>query len=178
MNDIRKEELRQVLEEAMQSIIIEGPEQYQPISVEKYKKSAKAFRETYRPELSYILMYYSPEIQDDGLKSKLFDFIKEELSDYILQNESAEPPWTYSICPAKIAIRGANLFTCPLDSILRKLLEISIGSGTDKAISALDKCTSSLSTLNLVGRSEGSDLRHVLIVAKMSGFVPQPDLHF
>ena len=25
-----------------------------------------------------------------------------------------------------------------------------------------------------VGRSERSDLRHVLIVAKMSGFVPQP----
>ena len=38
--------------------------------------------------------------------------------------------------------------------------------------------TSSLSTLNLVGRSERSDLRHVLIVAKMSGFVPLLDLHF
>ena len=38
--------------------------------------------------------------------------------------------------------------------------------------------SSVLSTLNLVGRSERSDLRHVLIVAKMSGFVPQPDLHF
>ena len=37
---------------------------------------------------------------------------------------------------------------------------------------------SSLSTLNLVGRSERSDLRHVLIVAILSGFVPQPDLHF
>ena len=35
-----------------------------------------------------------------------------------------------------------------------------------------------LSILNLVGRSERSDLRHVLIVAKMSGFVPLPDLHF
>ena len=142
MTEKRKEELRQLLSEAMQSVIIEVPEQYKPISVEKYRECAKAFRKSYRPDLSYILLYYRPTIQDEEVKSKLFNFIKEELADYILQNESAEPPWTYSICPAKIAIRGTNLFTCPLNSLLEKLLEISIASGTDKAISAFDKCTS------------------------------------
>ena len=140
MTEERKEELRQLLSEAMQSVIIEGPEQYKPISVEKYRECVKAFRKSYRPDLSSILHYRS-NIQDNAVKSKLFDFIKEELADYVLQNEFAEPPWTYSICPAKIAIRGGVIFACPLGSLLEKLLEISIASGTDKAISALDRCT-------------------------------------
>ena len=141
MRKKRKEELRQLLSEARRSVIIEVPEGYEPISVEKYRECAKAFRESYRPDLSFILFYYTPNIQDDAVKSKLFNFIKEELADYILQHESAKPPWTYSICPAKIAIRGGSILACPLDSLLEKLLEISIASGTDKAISAFDKCT-------------------------------------
>ena len=141
MTEERKQELRQLLSEALQYVIIEVPEGYEPISVEKYRECAKAFRKSYRPDLSSILLYYSPKIQEEAVKSKLFNFIKEELADYILQNESAEPPWTYSICPAKIAIRSGAIFACPLNSLLEKLLEISIASGTDKAISALDKCT-------------------------------------
>ena len=141
MTEKRKQELRQLLQEAMPNVVIEVPEQYKPISVEKYRECAKAFRKSYRPDLSYILLYYRPNIQEEEVKSKLFNFIKEELADYILQNESAEPPWTYSICPAKIAIRGGAIFACPLDSLLEKLLEISIASSTDKAISAFDKCT-------------------------------------
>ena len=140
MTEERKGELRQLLEDAMQSVIIEGPEQYEPISVEKYRECAKAFRESYRPDLSFILDY-SPNIQDDAVKSKLFNFMKEELVDYIREDESAEPPWTYSICPANLAIHGTNILPCPLNWLLEKLLEINIASGTDKAISAFDKCT-------------------------------------
>lgn len=141
MTDERKEELRQLLEEARQSIVIEVPEGYDPISFEKYRECVKAFRKSYRPDLSFILFYYTPNIANEAVKSKLFDFIKEELADYILHKESAEPPWTYSICPAKIAIRGANMFIASLNSLLEKLLEICIASGADKAISVLDKCT-------------------------------------
>ena len=140
MTEERKQELRQLLSEALQYVIIEAPEQYKPISVEKYRECAKAFRKSYRPDLSSILLYYRPNIQEEAVKSKLFNFIKEELADYILQHESAEPPWTYSICPAKIAIRSGTIFACPLKSLLEKLLEISIASGANKAISALDKC--------------------------------------
>ena len=140
MTEKRKQELRQLLQEAMPNVVIEVPEQYKPISVERYRECAKAFRKSYRPDLSSILLYYRPNIQDDAVKSKLFDFIKEELADYIRQNESAEPLWTYSICPANLAIHGTNILPCPLDWLLEKLLEISIASGTDRAISALDKC--------------------------------------
>ena len=141
MTEERKQELRQLLDEAIPKVVIEVPERYKSISVEEYKEYAKAFRESYRPDLSSAVLYYSPNIQDEEVKSKLFNFIKEELADYILQKESAKPPWTYSICPAKIAIRDGVIFACPLDSLLEKFLEIGIASGTDKAISALDKCT-------------------------------------
>ena len=141
MTEERKQELRQLLDEAIPKVVIEVPERYKSISVGEYREYAKAFRESYRPDLLSVLLYYRPNIQDEEVKSKLFNFIKEEFADYILQNESAKPPWTYSICPAKIAIRDGVIFACPLDLLLEKLLEIGIASGTDKAISALDKST-------------------------------------
>ena len=72
----RKQELEQLLREAMESLIIEAPEGYEPISVEKYREDAKAFQKSYRPDLSFILEY-RPNIQNDAVKSKLFNFMKE-----------------------------------------------------------------------------------------------------
>ena len=141
MTEKKKDELRQLLRKAMRSIIIEGPEQYKPISVEKYRECVKAFRESYRPDLSFILLYYRPNIQDDALKSKLFNFMKEELADYISEYESV-PPYTHWIQPAKRAIHGpSRLIPIPLDSILEKLLEIVIANGAEQAILALDRGT-------------------------------------
>ncbi len=141
MRKKRKEELRQLLSEAMQSVIIEAPEGYKPISVEEYRKCAKAFRKSYRPDLSFILEYW-PNIQDDAVKSQLFDFIKEEMVDYIREDESICPPYTHWIQPAKRAIRGTRkLIPIPLDRLLEKFLEIAIVSGVEQAILALDRCT-------------------------------------
>lgn len=141
MTEERKEELRQLLQEAMRSVTIEVPEGYKRISVEKYQECAIAFRESYRPDLSFILLYYRPNIQDDAVKSELFNFMKKELADYIREDESV-PPYTHWIQTAKRAIRGARkLIPIPLDRILEKLLEIVIASGAEQAISALDRCT-------------------------------------
>jgi hypothetical protein len=141
MNQETKQELEQLLHEAMETVVIEPPEGYEPISVEKYRECTKAYRESYRPDLSFILLYYRPNIQDDAVKSKLFNFMKEELVDYIREDESV-PPYTHWIQTAKRAIRGARrLIPIPLDRILEKLLEIVIASGAEQAISALDRCT-------------------------------------
>ena len=144
MTKERKEELRQLLEEAMQSVIIEEPEGYKPISVEEYRKCVKAFRKSYRPDLSFILDYRL-NIQDGAVKLKLFDFMKEELADYIreheFEDESLDLP-TYWIQTAKAATRdGRRLIPCSLDSLLEKFLEITIANGTEQAILALDRCT-------------------------------------
>lgn len=144
MTDERKVELRQLLEEAMQSVIFVAPEGYKPISVKEYKDYATAFRKSYRPDLSFILDYW-PNIQDNAEKSKLFIFMKEELADYIreheFEDESLNLP-TYWIQTAKVATRdGRRLIPIPLDRLLEKLLEITIVSGTEQAILALDRCT-------------------------------------
>ena len=148
MTEERKEELRQLLSEAMQNIIIEVHEGYKPISVEKYGEYAKAFRESYRPDLSFILGYW-PNIQNDAVKSKLFNFLKEELVDYIHEDESVSPPHTHWIQAAKTAIlgpvktfiRGTRvLMPSALDTLLDKFLEIVIVSGAEQAILTLDRC--------------------------------------
>ena len=140
MTDKRKQELRRLLDEAIPNVVIEVSEEYKPISVEKYREYAKAFRESYRPNLSFILDY-QPNIQDDTVKSKLFNFMKEELVDYIREDESIYP-YTHWIQTSKRAIGGARrLIPFPLNRLLEKLLEIVIASGAEQAILALDRCT-------------------------------------
>ena len=72
MTEKRKQELRQLLQEAMPNVVIEVPEQYKPISVEKYRECAKAFRKSYRPDLSYILLYLQTEYPRGGGEIKTF----------------------------------------------------------------------------------------------------------
>lgn len=69
MTEERKVELRQLLSEAMQSVIIEVPEGYKPISVEEYRGCVKAFRKSYRSDLSFILDYRL-NIQDGAVKKE------------------------------------------------------------------------------------------------------------
>ena len=146
MTEKRKQELRQLLDEAIPNVVIEVSERYKSISVEEYTEHAKAFRESYRPDLSFILDY-QPNIQDDTVKSKLFNFMKEELVDYIREDESIYPPYTHWIQPSQRAIRGAKrLIPLPPDRLLEKLLEIVIASGTEQAISVLDRCPRDIGT--------------------------------
>ena len=164
MTEERKVELRQLLSEAMQSVIIEAPEGYKPISVEEYRECVKAFRKSYRPDLSFILDYRL-NIQDNAVKSKLFNFMKEELADYIrereFEDESLDLP-TYWIQTAKAATRGARrLIPCRLDSLLEKFLEIAIANGTEQAILALDRCTRETSgTFQKIMFLEGLDVQY------------------
>lgn len=60
MTEERKDELRQLLSKAIPNVVIEASERYKPISVEKYREDAKAFRESYRPDLSSVLLDYRP----------------------------------------------------------------------------------------------------------------------
>ena len=148
MTEKRKQELQQLLDEAMPNVVIEGPEGYKPISVEEYRDCAKAFRKSYKPDLSFILDYQL-NIQDDAVKSKLFNFMKEELVDYIHEDESLCPPYIHWIQTAKNAMHGPKaiirgtrgLIPLPLDRLLEKFLEIVIASGAEQAILVLDRCT-------------------------------------
>ena len=160
MTENRKEELRQLLEEARQSVIIEAPEGYKVISVDEYREYVKAFQKSYRPDLSFVLDYW-PNTQNDSVKLKLFNFMKEELAEYISEKESV-PPYTHWIQTAKRAICGASrLIPIPLDKILEKLLEIVTVSEVEQAISALDRCTrDKIGTFQKIILLEGLQVRY------------------
>ena len=83
MNEKSKQELEQLLHEAMDSIVIEEPEGYEPISVDKYKEHLQALRKQYRPDLTSLTTSYSHlNIQNEAIKSKLLDFITAQFKDF------------------------------------------------------------------------------------------------
>lgn len=163
MTEERKEELRQLLQEAMENIeiilrfsaitsvpqsksmSIEEYEEYRkrnPMPIEEYRKSIQAQRKSYRPDLTATMLHYHPEICDNVIKSKLLNCIKAELAEYIREHKPVRiPGYAETIQTAIYGIHsGGTPMGCPIESVLEKFLEIAIASGIEKAISVLDKC--------------------------------------
>ena len=131
-----QQNLEQLLNEAIKDVVIKSFSGHN-ISIDKYRECVQARRRAYRPDLSYIFDY-RPNIQNDMMKSKLFDFIKKELATYIRDDVHGYP----RIQPASYGIRRGGLPTgYSLDRLLDKFLEIAIVRGVETAISAFDKCT-------------------------------------
>ena len=165
MTEERKQELRQLLSEAMKNIeiilrlsaitfvpqnrsmSIEEYEEYRkrnPIPIEEYRESIQAQRKSYRPDLTTTMLHYYPEIRDSEIKSKLLNCIKAKLTEYIRERETVPIPMFAkpTIQSAIYGIySGRTPMGYPIESLLEKFLEIAIASGIEKAISALDKCT-------------------------------------
>ena len=135
MTKERKEELRQLLNEAMENIVIDSPEGYEPISIDTYKKYLQSLRKQYRPDLnSLTTVYYRPNIQNAAIKSKFLDFIKSEFKDFINEEHGT------AIQPASYGIGDVGSPSGqPVEKLLEKLLQIAIASGVQKAIVAIDK---------------------------------------
>ena len=134
MTEERKQELRQLLNEAMQSVIIERPEGDEPISVDTYKKHLQSLRKRYRPDLnSLTTSYYRPDIQNEIIKSKLLDFIKAQFKDLINEELNVIQPASYGIG------NGGRPSGAHIEMLLTKLLQVAIASGEQRAIVAFDK---------------------------------------
>ena len=75
MTEDKKQELTQLLHEALEHLRISNAEFVEPISVETYKENLKILREHYSPDLNTEMSYYSLEIQNKEIESKLLNFI-------------------------------------------------------------------------------------------------------
>ena len=135
MTEKRKKELRQLLNEAMENIVIDSPEGYEPISIDTYKKHLQSLRKQYRPGLNSHIRSYSLDIQNEDIKSKLLDFIKVELTDFINEELNVIQPASYGI--GDVGTTSGQ----PFQWLLTKLLQIAIASGVQKAIVAFEKST-------------------------------------
>ncbi|MCY4569018.1 MAG: HEPN domain-containing protein [Candidatus Poribacteria bacterium] len=150
MTEERKEELRQLLEEAMRTVVIEAPEGYEPISVDTYKKHLMSLRKQYRPDLTSLTRsYYHPKIHNEAIKSKLLEFIIAEFKGFINEEHGN---W---IQPASYGIgNGGSDAGQPVEMLLRKLLQIAIAGGEQRAIVAFEKS---------IGETKGSFRRIILL---------------
>ena len=133
MNEKSKQELEQLLHEAMKSIVIEAPEGYEPISVDIYKDRLQSLRKHYQPGLNSHMRSYYLNIQNEDIKSKLVDFINVQFKDFINEKFNVIQPASYGI-DAVGSPSGQ-----PVQVLLTKLLQITIATGEQRAIIAFEK---------------------------------------
>lgn len=150
MTEKRKDELRQLLQEAMPNVVIEAPEGYEPISVDTYKKHLMSLRKQYRPDLTSLTRsYYHPKIHNEAIKSKFLEFIIAEFKGFINEEHGN------LIQPASYGIgNGGSDAGQPVEMLLRKLLQIAIAGGEQRAIVAFEKS---------IGETKGSFRRIILL---------------
>ena len=128
MNEKKKQELEQLLYEAMESLIIEAPEGYEPISIDTYKDRLQSLRKHYRPRLNSYMSSYYLDIQNEDIKSKLVDFINVQFKDFINEEFNVIQPASYGIG------NGGSASGQPVQVLLTKLLQIAIASEEQRAI--------------------------------------------
>ena len=131
MTEERKEELRQLLEEAMACLEIqERVGDKTPLAIDVYKKLLQKRWTSYSLD-SLQVIAYKPYIINEKIKSQLLDFIKKELAPFIHEDK---------ILSASYFILGDMTDRFPLDNFLEQLLRIAIVHKIEKAVSDFERC--------------------------------------
>ena len=141
MTEERKQELRQLLEEAMESLVIRLNLGYQSLllrdvyrkqlPVEIYRKCLQERWPSYSEDSKSILYDFRPDVVNSTTTSKLLDFIRVELSQFINEDR---------ILHASFVLGGTG-DGFHLDRILQSLLKNTLARGIDEAVLAFDRCT-------------------------------------
>ena len=169
MTEQRKEELRQLLNEAMENLEIVSRFTYPPmpsIDIDKYKWHLRKSWTSYSPNSAWFVNHYKIDTTEDT-KSKLLDFIKTELDPFI--NEDRILLGTF------IVLSGlGNGVT--LNEFLEKLLQIAIFGGIEEGVSAFERCTTKDASVSFefVALLEGVTLETEVEVFKGIRLVPLP----
>lgn len=131
MTEARKQELKQLLDEAMASLEIRhSREESSLLPVEVYRMRLYQSWTSYSEELRSLS--FDPHIVNETTKSKLLDFIRVEFAPFIHEDR---------IQSASLLLKGGPSPGYFLESLLAQLLRISIVRGIAGAVSAFDRCT-------------------------------------
>ena len=136
MKEERKQQLRQLLQEAITSLEIQprsaNKSQLTSINVHEYRSLLQQRWASYSETFLAVVIGYKLNIVNKDAKSKLLDFIRVEFAPFIQENR---------IQSASFFIGGGGLSGgYPLDYLLEQLLKIAIGHGIERAISNFDTC--------------------------------------
>ena len=165
MTDKKKQELRQLLEEAMGSLGIllwtRGS-----LSVSKYGKQLRERWASYSAE-SKSVYDFTPNIVSEKTKLKLRAFIRSELEQFINEDR---------ILSATYYVMGGSSEGAHLNSLLTQLLRITIGWGIEEAVLAFDGCTKNThASMQCVALLEGIKIEEAIQAFKGVRLVPVPD---
>ena len=132
MTEERKQELKQLLNEAMMSLQIRRTGTDPALlSVDVYRKHLQR-RWTFYSKDSASVLAFNPYITNEVTKSKLLDFIRAEFASFIHEDK---------IQSASFFLLGGVNGGFPLENLLAQLLNIAIVRGIEGAVSAFDRCT-------------------------------------
>ena len=165
MTDEKKQELRQLLEEAKGSLGIllwsRGS-----LSVSEYGKQLRERWASYSAE-SKSVYDFTPNIVSEKTKLKLRAFIRSELEQFINEDR---------ILSATYYVMGGSSEGAHLNSLLTQLLRITIGWGIEEAVLAFDGCTKNThASMQCVALLEGIKLEEAIQAFKGVRLVPVPD---
>ncbi len=138
MTEERKQELRQLLQEATAPENLEirqrsaNSSPLSPIDIHGYGVHLRQYWKFYTETSLWVVTTYEPNIINEAVKSKLLGFIRVEFASFIDEDK---------ILSASFFLIGGFAAGFPLDYLLRQLLKITIAYGTEKAASTFDKCT-------------------------------------
>ena len=141
MTEERKDELRQLLHEAMANleIRIDSANRYQLppiINVNQYRSILRQYWILHSIDFLSPLTLYELYIVNASTKSKFMDFIREEFASFIHEDK---------IQSASFFMRGGPPDGYPLNHLLKQLLKITIAFGEEQAISDFDRCAENTS---------------------------------
>ena len=136
MTEERKQELRHLLNEALENLEIrprsKNRAQLPSMDIYRYKIELEQYWRSRSLNLSSITMGYKTYIVNKTVKAKLLTFISDEFSLFIHEGK---------IQSASVFIAGSGLNAYPLDVLLEQLLNIAVVHGTEKAVSDFDRYT-------------------------------------
>ena len=148
MTEERKEELRQLLQEAINNLVIRVRFESGTISREKYIETLRKRCEFYGisddPSDNYYYLLYQPDIAKENTKADLLEFIRRELNQVIEDNKIGYT--TYNVdgcaqngfCLVKRMIPQNYNFS-DVSDVLEYLLKMSLVFGLDKAVLSFDQ---------------------------------------
>ena len=201
MTEDKKQELRQLLTEAMNEIVIKSVDGGQTMLIDVYRNELLLSRRVYRPNSDTDQRFY-PDLRNDVTKPQLLDFIREELAPYIHEDKIlsssyfVSPEVSFGGFTFQDKIRVVDYLNIkfldyyfanpensdivfsgyPLDRFLQQFLKIAILYGINAAVSDFDRCTKDTSgSFQIIRVLEGIKLKTEIQFEEGVRLIPIPN---